>query len=121
MADKKGKGSATAKKANAKASKRWTIRLAISELSGTTWRPKKVSKGFLATDFAEELPDPDSFNFFVWGVGAAQSISCLGPDGLVDMDARTSFAYVPNRMTMGLLVDQRALALLHALWAGLAA
>ncbi|WP_439814934.1 serine hydrolase domain-containing protein [Zavarzinia sp. CC-PAN008] len=58
-----------------------------------------------------QTPNPDSIFWCGWG----------GSLGLIDMNARTSFAYAMNRMSSGLLIDPRALGLAQAMWAGLAA
>ena len=73
--------------------------------------PARFGMGFGLPGEWLETPNPNCIFWCGWG----------GSIGLIDMDARTSFAYVPNRMTMGLLVDKRAAALLHAMWSGLAA
>jgi hypothetical protein len=83
-------------KANDKPDKHWLIQLAISELSGDTWRPKKVSKGSLATAFMPDPPDAKEFNFFVWGFGAGQSITCVGPGGIVGSFALTGCKGYPE-------------------------
>ena len=72
--------------------------------------PARFSLGFGLPGAWLETPNPNSIFWCGWG----------GSLGLIDRDARTSFAYVPNRMTMGLLVDPRALALAQAMWAALA-
>ena len=73
--------------------------------------PARFGLGFGLPGEWLETPNPDSLFWCGWG----------GSIGLIDMDARTSFAYVPNRMTMGTLVDERALALMRAMWAGMSA
>jgi hypothetical protein len=58
-------------------SKRWNVRLAVSEQSGTKWLPKKVSKDALHTGYFSALPPTDAFAFFAWTLGSAgQAISC---------------------------------------------
>ena len=83
-------------KANDRTDKHWLIQLAVSELSGDTWRPKKVSKGSLATAFVQDLPDATEFNFFAWGLGAGQAITCVGPNGVVGSFALTGCKGYPE-------------------------
>jgi len=68
--------------------------------------PLRFGLGFGLPGPALPAPNADTIFWCGWG----------GSIGVVDMTARTSFAYVPNRMTMGMLVDARALALLQAMW-----
>lgn len=83
-------------KPNEKPKKRWKIQLAVSERANGEWRPKRVSQGFLATDFAQDLPKVDEFNFFVWGFGATQSITCVGPHGSLGSFALTGCKGYPE-------------------------
>jgi len=57
----------------------WQIQLAVSERSGNTWKKKTVSQDVLLypTDgsFISDLPDADSFLFFVWSIGSNQAIN----------------------------------------------
>lgn len=66
--------------------KRWKIQLAVSERSGDKWLPKKVSKGALYSPEAGyffSLPAVQTYNFFVWGLGAAgQAVSCSNTGGI---------------------------------------
>ena len=73
--------------------------------------PARFGLGFGLPGGWLETPNPDSVFWCGWG----------GSLGLIDMTARTSFAYTPNRMTMGTLVDGRALALAQSMWTGLTA
>jgi hypothetical protein len=63
-----------------KPQKRWKIQLAVSERANNKWLPKKVSKGALYSPtsgyFNTPLPAAESYNFFQWGMGAGQAISC---------------------------------------------
>jgi len=65
--------------------KRWKIQLAVSERSAGKWSPKKVSKEALyspATGYFFTLPQAQTYNFFVWGLGAAgQAVSCSNTGG----------------------------------------
>lgn len=71
--------------------------------------PARFGMGFGLPGEWLETPNADSIFWCGWG----------GSLGLIDMTARTSLAYTPNRMAMGTLVDPRALALAQAMWAGL--
>lgn len=66
--------------ANQKPRKRWKIQLAVSERANGKWLPKKVSKDGIYSPnggYFDTLPQTDTYNFFVWGLGAAgQAISC---------------------------------------------
>ena len=57
------------------------------------------------------LPNP---NTLFWG-GSGGSII------LIDLDARTTFAYAMNRMTPAIIGDERSFRIARALWQGLAA
>ncbi|WP_244222793.1 neuraminidase-like domain-containing protein [Cupriavidus lacunae] len=65
--------------------KRWKIQLAVSERSGEKWMPKKVSKGAIYSPqggYFYSLPAAQTYNFFVWGLGAAgQAVSCSNTGG----------------------------------------
>lgn len=65
--------------------KRWKIQLAVSERSGGKWMPKKVSKGAIYSPqggYFYSLPAIQTYNFFVWGLGAAgQAVSCSNTGG----------------------------------------
>jgi CubicO group peptidase (beta-lactamase class C family) len=58
--------------------------------------------------------DPPSPNTLFWA-GSGGSIV------LIDLDARTTFAYVMNRMTPAIVGDERSFRIARALWQGLAA
>jgi hypothetical protein len=65
--------------------KRWKIQLAVSERSGGKWMPKKVSKGAIYSPqggYFYSLPAAQTYNFFVWGLGAGgQAVSCSNTGG----------------------------------------
>lgn len=82
--------------ANENAAKRWKIQLAVSERANGTWRPKKVSAGFLATGYQQDLPATTEFNFFAWGLGKSQAITCVGENGIVGSFALTGCKGVPE-------------------------
>ena len=88
-------------KPNDRPTRHWLIQLAVSELSGDTWRPKKVSKGSLATPYVQDLPDVTAFNFFVWGLGTGQAITCVGPDGVLGSFALTGCKGYPEPTQSG--------------------
>jgi CubicO group peptidase (beta-lactamase class C family) len=68
--------------------------------------PIRYGFGFGITGAELHAPNP---NTLYWpGVGGALTI--------VDLDARTTFAYTPNRMCIGSLLDPRALKLAKAMW-----
>ena len=75
--------------ANSPPNKRWQIQLATSELSRGHWRPKKVSIGYLATDFSPALPPKTDYDLFSWQLGQKQAITCLGRDGFAGSFALT--------------------------------
>lgn len=81
---------------NDKPNKRWKIQLAVSERANGEWRPKRVSHGFLATDFAQDLPKVNEFNFFAWGLGNSQAITCVGPYGALGSFALTGCKGYPE-------------------------
>ncbi|NTW39553.1 MAG: hypothetical protein HGA44_06625, partial [Cellulomonadaceae bacterium] len=88
-------------KANSKPRKRWKVQLAVSELSDGHWREKRVSFGALYTDFSDSPPATSSFNFFVWGLGANQAVSCVGPGGYLGSFALTGCKGVPEAQQGG--------------------
>jgi Neuraminidase-like domain len=57
----------------------WQIQLAVSERSGNVWKKKTVSQDVLLYPpdgtFISDLPDADSFLFFVWSIGSNQAIN----------------------------------------------
>lgn len=55
------------------------------------------------------LPNPDSL---FWSGGG-------GSFALIDMDARTSFAYAMNRMQRGMVGDERSFRIIRAMWRAL--
>ena len=66
----------------------------------------RYGHGFGVTGAQLHAPNP---NTVYWpGVGGALTI--------LDLDARTTFAYTPNRMFLGALLDPRALDLATAMW-----
>lgn len=71
--------------------------------------PARFGMGFGLPGAWLETPNPDSLFWCGWG----------GSLGLVDLNARTSFAFAMNKMSGGALVDPRALGLAKAMWAGL--
>ncbi|GAB2519240.1 Tc toxin subunit A-related protein [Nocardia heshunensis] len=71
----------TGGKPNDRPDHRWRIQLAVSENAGGRWREKKVSRGALLTQFTQYPPDSAGFNFFEWGFGADQAVSCFLPSG----------------------------------------
>jgi hypothetical protein len=71
--------------------------------------PIRYGLGFGITGAQLHAPNPATI---YWpGVGGALTI--------VDLDARTTFAYTPNRMCIGSLLDSRALDLAAAMWKSL--
>lgn len=87
--------------ANENPKKRWKIQLAVSELSDGRWREKRVSLGALYTPFSLTPPATSSFNFFVWGFGGNQAVSCFGPSGFLGSFALTGCKGVPEAQQGG--------------------
>jgi Tc toxin complex TcA C-terminal TcB-binding domain/Neuraminidase-like domain len=76
--------------------KKWEIQLAVSERSGDKWRPKKVSRGYLSTEFSTSLPEAKKFNLLSWQLGAGQAITCFGPGGFSGSFALTGCKGYPE-------------------------
>ncbi len=104
-------GVAKGKRLMSEAGCRKALELQIEGTDVVMGIPARFGLGFGLPGAWLETPGPNSLFWAGWG----------GSLALIDMDARTSFAYVPNRMSMGMLVDPRALALAQAMWAGLSA
>ncbi len=83
-------------KSNDNPDKRWKIQLAVSEYADGRWREKRVSAGALYTTFAQTQPEESQFNFFSWGVGANQAISCFAPYGFLGSFALTGCKGYPE-------------------------
>ena len=73
--------------------------------------PARFGLGFGLPSAAVPLPNP---NTIFWG-GYGGSLA------IIDMDARTSFAYVMNKMAPTTTGDMRAMGLAMAMWQGLSA
>jgi hypothetical protein len=64
-----------------KAQKRWKIQLAVSELSGKRWLPRKTSQEGLYTRYYEQLPKREDFSLFALDLQqAGYTINCLYRD-----------------------------------------
>jgi CubicO group peptidase (beta-lactamase class C family) len=104
-------GVANGKRLMSEAGVRKALELQIEGMDLVIGAPARFGLGFGLPGAWLQTPNPDSLFWCGWG----------GSIGLVDMTARTSFAYAMNRMRSGLLVDERAHAMLKAMWAGLRA
>ncbi|MFG3092814.1 neuraminidase-like domain-containing protein [Streptomyces antibioticus] len=91
---------------NDKPDKRWKIQLAVSERVNGQWRPKRVSQSHLVSPFAPDLPPLQEFNFFAWGLGSQQAITCVGPHGGLGSFALTGCKGHPEAMPGGTLSAQ---------------
>lgn len=83
--------------------KRWKIQLAVSERAAKLWKPTKVSQGYLATPFQQHLPASTEFNFFVWGSGPGQAVTCVGPGNFTGSFALTGCKGYPEPTSAGTL------------------
>ncbi len=104
-------GVAKGKRLMSEAGVRKALELQVEGVDLVIDYPARFSLGFGLPGEWLQTPNPDSLFWTGWG----------GSVGLIDMNARTSFAYAMNRMKGGVLVDPRALALVNAMWAGLQA